>query len=108
MAKLNPRAIVHGILTLLLLGACANGGEIYEEKTTVVDGVATECGEGPGLPQCRDAQGNTYEQDANPDAYFSTEGDEQLEKDGERMRNEDPEQFEQTTEELEQEQWQNE
>jgi|GEM_PF-2468372 len=90
--------------TAVFLSACSSG-PVYEEKTTVVDGVVRECGEGPGLSECRDADGNTYEQDANPDAYFSTEDDEQLEKDGERLRNEDPKEFEETTEELEQEQW---
>lgn len=99
------KLIATGLLGLLLTSGCAGGGQVYEERITERNGIEYACGEGPGLEPCRDANGETYEQELNQDGYIGLEGTDQLEADAQRIRNESPEEAEQTTEQLEQEQW---
>jgi hypothetical protein len=105
--KVPLKLIATGLLGLLLTSGCAGGGQIYEERITERNGIEYACGEGPGLEPCRDANGETYEQELNQDGYIGLEGTDQLEADAQRIRNESPEEAEQTTEQLEQEQWSN-
>ena len=99
------KLIATGLLGMLLTSGCAGGGQVYEERITERNGIEYACGEGPGLEECRDADGETYEQELNQDGYIGLEGTDQLEADAQRIRNESPEEAEQTTEQLEQEQW---
>ena len=99
------KLIITALFATLLSAGCAGGGQIYEERITERNGIAYACGEGPGLEPCRDANGETYEQELNQDGYVGLEGNAELEADAERIRNETPEEAERTTEELEEAQW---
>jgi len=105
--KMPHKLIIAGLLGMLLSSGCAGGGQVYEERITERNGIEYACGEGPGLEECRDADGETYEQELNQDSNIGLEGTDQMEADAERIRNESPEEAEQTTEELEREQWSN-
>lgn len=83
-----------------MLTGCA-GGDIYEERVTYENGVARECGEGPGLQPCRDYSGETYAEETDPN-YIGLESNEDLEESAEEIRNESPEALEKTIEGLEQ------
>lgn len=106
MISTTARATLFAALTMLL-GACASGGQVYEERITERNGIETACGVGPGLEPCRDIDGETYEEELNQDAYVGTESTEELASDAARIRKESPEAAEETTEELEREQWSN-
>ena len=87
------------IFALTVLTGCA-GGEVYEERVTYDHGVARECGEGPGLSPCRDASGETYAEEMDPN-YVGLESNEDLEKSSAKIRNESTEELEKTIEGLE-------
>ena len=62
----SMRKIAGLTFALTVLVGCAGGGEVYEERVTYDHGVARECGEGPGLSPCRDASGETYAEEMDP------------------------------------------
>ena len=92
--------IVFGISALLSIAACTGSPQVVEERVTYDHGVVTECGEGPGLSPCRDANGLTYEQELDPN-YIDTRTNEELLQSSEEIRNESPEELEKTIEAME-------
>jgi hypothetical protein len=87
------------ILALTLISGCA-GGEVSEERVTYEHGVAHECGVGPGLSPCRDASGETYADELDPN-YVGLDSNEELRESSTEIRNESPEELEGTIEGLE-------
>jgi hypothetical protein len=87
------------VLALALLSGCA-GGEVYEERVTYEHGVAHECGVGPGLSPCRDASGETYADELDPN-YVGLDSNEELRESSTEIRNESPEELERTIKGLE-------
>jgi hypothetical protein len=90
-----------GIVCLAAMLAGCAGGDIYEERVTYENGVARECGEGPGLQPCRDYNGETYAEETDPN-YVGLDSNEDLEKSAAEIREESPEALERTIEGLEQ------
>lgn len=88
------------LLLALTIASGSAGGEVYEERVTYDHGVAHECGEGTGLSPCRDASGETYAEELDPN-YIELESNEELEKSSAKIRNESPEELEKTIEGLE-------
>ena len=80
------RNIASLAFALTVLTGCARG-EVYEERVTHDHGVARECGEGAGLSPCRDASGETYAEEMDPN-YIGLESKEELEKSSAKIRNE--------------------
>ena len=62
--------------------------------------MAHECGVGPGLSPCRDASGETYADELDPN-YVELDSNEELRKSSAEIRNESPEELERTIEGLE-------
>lgn len=90
------------ILYSLVSFADACIAQVVEERTTVHRGVVETCGEGPGIESCRDISGEDYDEEmSGPD--FKTEEDNKMAERAERIRNESPEELEETISELEKE-----
>lgn len=79
------------------LGACSGTTEVREERVTLDNGIVDVCGNGPGMPECRDYNGETYSQELE---FNTTETTEQENKamatEAEHIRNEDPGELEET------------
>jgi len=90
------------VLAVTLLSGCAGGagGEVYEERVTYEHGVAHECGVGPGLSPCRDASGETYADELDPN-NVGLDSNEELRESSAEIRNESPDELEHTIEGLE-------
>jgi hypothetical protein len=84
---------------IAVLAGCAGGG-VYEESVSYDNGVARECGDGPGLQPCRDADGETYAEETDPD-FIELDSNEDLAESAERIRNETPQELEQTIRSME-------
>ena len=80
-----------------ILTACTGTSEVEGERVTVDDGVVSVCGEGDGLPECRDYNGETYSEELK----YKTPTDEQMEKEAEKVRQESPQELEKTISEME-------
>lgn len=92
------RAVAGLVFLVTLLSGFAYGEEeVEEERVTDVDGVEHECGVGPGLSPCRDAEGETYAHEVDPN-YVGLDSDAQLEQSAEAVRKESPQQLEKTIE----------
>ena len=87
------------VLVLTLLTGYARG-EVYEERVTYDNGIASECGEGAGLSPCRDASGETYAEELDPN-YVGLDSNEELRESAETIRNQSPKELEKTIEGLE-------
>lgn len=74
---------------------------MYEERVPYDHGIARECGESPGLSPCRDASGETYAEELDPN-YVGLDSNEELRESAETIRNESPKELEKTIEGLEQ------
>jgi hypothetical protein len=87
-------------LLTTLLGACAGNGdtEVQGERVTLENGVIHVCGEGDGLPECRDYNGETYSENLE----YKEPTDQQLESEAAKVRSESPEELERTISEMEQ------
>lgn len=88
------------LLTLALaftLAACAGTSEVEGERVTVDDGIVSVCGEGNGLPECRDYNGETYSEELK----YKTPTDKQMEQEADKVRHESPEQLDKTISEME-------
>ena len=68
---------------------------VVEEQVTVEDGAVTVCGAGDGLEPCRDANGQTYAEEAKGPSMDS-ESDDELAAEAARIRAESPAQLEKT------------
>ena len=82
---------------VLALIACAGNSEVEGERVTVDDGIVSVCGEGDGLPECRDFNGETYSEELK----YKTPTDEQMEQEAAKVREESPEELEKTISEME-------
>ena len=82
---------------VIALSACTGNGEVQGERVTVDDGIVSVCGEGDGLPECRDYNGETYSEELK----YKTPTDEQMEKEAAKVRQESPEELEKTITEME-------
>ena len=80
-----------------LLAACAGNSEVEGERVTDDDGIVSVCGEGDGLPECRDFNGETYSEELDYDAPTNK----QMEDEAARVRRESPEELEKTITEME-------
>ena len=88
------------LLTLGLafaLTACTGTSEVEGERVTVDNGIVSVCGEGDGLPECRDFNGETYSEELK----YKTPTDEQMEQEADKVRKESPEELEKTITEME-------
>lgn len=79
------------------LFGCA-GTMIEGERIDVHNGVPEACGDGPGLAECRDVDGETFEQELDVNTTPGLDSDQQLEKQTEKLKSEP---FEKEVEELE-------
>ena len=87
------------VLATTLLSACAGNTEVEGERVTIEpSGVVDVCGEGNGLPECRDYNNLTYSENLE----YKAPKDKQMEKEAAKVRSESPEQLEKTISELEQ------
>ena len=87
---------------MLLLGAgnLARASDVVEEEAVDDDGIVEECGDGPGLSPCRDAEGETWKHADDPD-YIKEDSTQQLDKSSAQIRNESPQELEKTIEQIE-------
>ncbi len=92
-------------IAMLLLGAgnLARASDVVEEEAVDDDGIVEECGDGPGLSPCRDADGETWKHADDPD-YIKDDSTQQLEKSSAQIRNESPKELEKTIEQIEDDQ----
>lgn len=85
-------------LAAVILSACAGNTEVEGERVTVQNGVVTDvCGEGNGLPECRDYNNRTYSENLE----YKEPTDSQMEREAAKVRSESPAELERTISELE-------
>lgn len=89
---------IHIALCTLLITACAGNSEVEGERVTVENGEIDVCGEGNGLPECRDYNNLTYGENLK----YKAPTDGQMEKEASKVRTESPQELEKTISELEQ------
>ncbi|MEM6579731.1 MAG: hypothetical protein AAF699_00590 [Pseudomonadota bacterium] len=81
------------------MSACAGPTHVEGERVTVENGVITDvCGEGPGLPECRDYNNRTYSENLE----FKEPTDAEMAREAAKVRSESPEELQRTISELEQ------
>lgn len=80
-----------------MLTACAGTSQVEGERVTVDDGIVSVCGEGNGLPECRDYNGESYSEELE----YKEPTDEQMAKEAEKVRQESPQELEKTISEME-------
>ena len=85
-------------LCMLLIAGCAGNSEVEGERVTVENGLVSVCGEGNGLPECRDYNNLTYSENLE----YKAPTDDQMEKEASKVRSESPQELEKTISELEQ------
>jgi hypothetical protein len=91
--------LVYVAVGMVLLTACAGNSEVTGERVTLEPSGAVEvCGEGNGLPECRDYNNLTYGENEE----YNAPTDKQMEEEAAKVRQESPEQLERTISELEQ------
>jgi len=83
----------------LVLAACAGSGDVVEERFSDEDGVISVCGDQPGMAECRDARGETYDQELE---YTPDESNKELAEEAATIRKEDPKELDHTITEMEQ------
>lgn len=86
------------VLCTLLITGCAGSSDVEGERVTVENGIVNVCGEGNGLPECRDYNNLTYSENLK----YKAPTDQQMEKEASKVRTESPEELEKTISELEQ------
>ena len=85
-------------LGMALLSACAGNSDVEEERVTVGPGGAVDvCGEGNGLPDCKDYNNLTYSENLE----YKAPTDAQMEEEAAKARKDTPEELEKTISELE-------
>jgi len=80
------------LVAMLMLSACAGNSEVEGERVTVEDGEVSLCGEGNGLPECRDFTGETYSEELK----YKAPSDDQMAEEAEKVRAESPEELDRT------------
>jgi hypothetical protein len=89
---------IHIALCTLLITGCAGNSEVQGERVTVENGMVDVCGEGNGLPECRDSNNLTYGENLK----YKDPTDAQMEKEASKVRAESPQELEKTISEFEQ------
>jgi hypothetical protein len=89
---------IHIALCTLLIAGCAGTSEVEGERVTVENGEVRFCGEGNGLPECRDYNNLTYGENLK----YRAPTDDQLAEEASKVRAESPQELEETISELEQ------
>ena len=97
---------VHLFLALVIsaagcLSACSGSTGVSAERVETTDGTVSTCGTGPGLPPCRAADGETYQQELDLNTTPGLGSNQQLDEEAETMRDASPSQVNQEVEELE-------
>ena len=93
------RVLPNAALLVMLVASCAS--DIVEEETFVdPSGIVEECGDGPGLDPCRDADGETYKHAVDPN-YIKEDSTQQLEQSSAEIRAESPKELEKTIQQIE-------
>jgi hypothetical protein len=90
-----------GLLAIgaVVLTACAGNTEVEGERVTLQNGVVTDvCGEGNGLPECKDYNNRTYSENLE----YKEPTDKQMEGEAAKVRTESPAELKRTISELEQ------
>lgn len=92
--------LVYLSAALLLLSACAGNDQVEGERVTVENGAVVDvCGEGSGLPECRDyATGETYSEELD---RKKPPTDKQMSEEAGKIRTETPAELEKTISDLE-------
>ena len=104
---MTPSQLTRAVALLLVLplaGAFAqpdSDTNVAEESVTVENGTVQVCGEGDGLEPCRDANGQTYAEEAKGPSMTS-ESDDEVAAEAARIRAESPAQLNKTIGEMEQ------
>jgi hypothetical protein len=78
-----------------------SGTNVVEERVTYENGAVKVCGEGDGLAPCRDANGQTYAEEARGPSMAS-ESDDELAAEAARVRAESPKELQETIGDVEQ------
>ena len=96
------RAILNASFAVMLLVGAAGvrAGDAEAETVVEPDGVVETCGQGDGLNPCRDAEGETWKHDDDPD-YIKLDSTQQLEQSSAEIRNESPQELEKTIQQIE-------
>jgi hypothetical protein len=100
-SNLEIAAMKLGLLAVavVVLSACAGNTEVAGERVTLQNGMVTDvCGEGNGLPECRDYNNRTYSENLE----YKEPTDTQMEGEAAKVRAESPAELERTISELEQ------
>jgi hypothetical protein len=87
--------------TLTLSTATTSQAQVVVERVTNENGVYRTCGEGDGLNPCRDFNGETYDEEIRGQSVES-ESSSELAAEAARLRNESPQEREQSIEDMEQ------
>lgn len=82
----------------LLITGCAGNSEVEGERVSEKNGIVHVCGEGHGLPECRDYNNLTYSENLK----YKAPTDKQMEDEASKLRAESPEELERSISELEQ------
>lgn len=98
--RLSIRPVSFLAVTLILFAGHVRADDVVEETAVDDDGVVEECGDGPGLSPCRDAEGETWKHADDPD-YIKVDSTQQLERSSEQIRDESPKELEQTIQQIE-------
>ncbi|MEE4193506.1 MAG: hypothetical protein V2I66_18145 [Halieaceae bacterium] len=89
------------LAVLLLATGLTSHAQVVEEREIERNGMYTVCGNAEGMQPCRDRNGMTYEEEMHgPD--IQAESSDELAAQAERIRNESPEELEETIKEMEQ------
>jgi hypothetical protein len=86
------------IAASLILAGCAGNTQVEGERVTVDNGLVSVCGDGPGLPECRDYNGEPY----SDELKYKAPTDKQMEDEAAKIRQESPEELQKTVSEMEQ------
>lgn len=96
--SMRPVSILAAVL--ILIAGYVRAEDVVEETTVDDDGIVEECGDGPGLQPCRDAEGETWKHADDPN-YIKLDSTQQLEQSSQQIRDESPKDLEKTIEQIE-------
>ena len=98
--RISSRPVSILAVALILVAGHVRAEDVVEETTVDDDDTVEECGNGPGLQPCRDAEGETWKHADDPD-YVKLDSTQQLEKSSQQIRDESPKELEQTIQQIE-------
>lgn len=98
--RLSSPVVITCLLALTPL-VLAQDITVTEQRTTFENGMVTTCDTGEGMDPCRDANGETYQEEIDGPAV-NTQSSGQLASEASKVRHETPAELEKTIEILEQ------